>query len=526
MGHIFMDQWQFDKAADAFAEGGKLASAIEYELGEADSNLGLAEISFLDNQVEQALTSAQLALQIYTDKQNPLGSAAASRLLGVINMRRGQLSYANSMVERALRTYKAIAYRIGQAEATINLGELQLLRGFIERATQTYEEAIQLAQSLSNEFIENKALVGLGILHSKRGELLRAGNYLYEAQTRVETQLSDPVYSAIAAEIHVGKAKLAMLTGQLNEAASSLANANSITSKHTLASTIEPSIFLAEGQLLLTRGDFTQAESHFSKAFSIAEVLQEPLLAAEALLGLAQTRLSRKELDSASASFLEAGRQFQLLESTNGDAEAMLGVAQTLIGRGQWNEAIEHCEGAAIRFHQSGNLIGEADTTFTLGLAYRGNGDLQEAARNFEQAVVLYQQYRLPLQEADACYERAGIMLADEQFDLAMNDFARSIELVEQVMNTLTTAEQRSMFLHQYTELYAQTAITQLRRNQDDKALSTLSSFVRITGRDPMMDYLLAYENSILASADEMSENETQTNTRLVKRLRTLRKSL
>jgi len=40
------------------------------------------------------------------------------------------------------------------------------------------------------------------------------------------------------------------------------------------------------------------------------------------------------------------------------------------------------------------------------------------------------------------------------------------------------------------------------------------------------MDYLLAYENSILASADEMSENETQTNTRLVKRLRTLRKSL
>ena len=91
---------------------------------------------------------------------------------------------------------------------------------------------------------------------------------------------------------------------------------------------MEPAIFLAEGQLLLTRGDFSQAENRFSQAYSQAEVLQEPLLAAEALLGLAQTRLSRKELDAASASFLEAGRQFQLLESTDGDAEAMLGIAK------------------------------------------------------------------------------------------------------------------------------------------------------------------------------------------------------
>jgi len=90
----------------------------------------------------------------------------------------------------------------------------------------------------------------------------------------------------------------------------------------------------------------------------------------------------------------------------------------------------------------------------------------------------------------------------------------------------LTSAVQWRMFLRQYTELYAQAAITQLRRNQDDEALSTLTSFVRITGRDPIMDYLMAYENSVLASTDEMSENETQTNTRLVKRLRTLRKSL
>src|SRR5207247_1555878 len=137
-----------------------------------------------------------------------------------------------------------------------------------------------------------------------------------------------------------------------------------------------------------------------------------------------------------------------------------------------------------------------------------------------------YEQYHLPLSEADARYERAGIMLLDEQFDLAMNDLTRAIGLVEQVMNTLSTADQWGMFLHQYTELYAQAAITEVRRNQDSEALSTLASFVRITGRDPIIQYLMSYENSILASTDEMSENEARTNTELVRRLRTLRKKL
>jgi len=139
---------------------------------------------------------------------------------------------------------------------------------------------------------------------------------------------------------------------------------------------------------------------------------------------------------------------------------------------------------------------------------------------------MLYERYHLPLSEADARYERAVIMLLNEQYDLAMNDLTRAIGLVEQVMNTLSTADQWSTFLNQFTELYAQTAITEVRRNQESEALSTIASFVRIIGREPIIDYLTAYENSILSSTNEMSENEARTNTELVKRLRTLRKSL
>src|SRR5260370_9814502 len=41
LGRIYLDQRQFDKAPAAFPEAATLSPSIEYELGEADSNLGL-----------------------------------------------------------------------------------------------------------------------------------------------------------------------------------------------------------------------------------------------------------------------------------------------------------------------------------------------------------------------------------------------------------------------------------------------------------------------------------------------------
>jgi tetratricopeptide (TPR) repeat protein len=204
----------------------------------------------------------------------------------------------------------------------------------------------------------------------------------------------------------------------------------------------------------------------------------------------------------------------------------MLGIAQTLIGQGQWDEAIEHCEGALLRFQQSGNAVGETDTIFALGLAHHGKGDQDEAAIKFEQAVTRYQQQHQPLEESDARYQRAGIMLENGQFDLAMDDLAQAIALVEQVMHTLSSPGQWSTFLHQYMELYTQAAITEVRLNQDNQAYTILSSFTRIAGRDAVKQQLKAYEDSIPTKDDELSEDEAYANKELIKRLGALRKSL
>src|SRR5260370_8094611 len=138
----------------------------------------------------------------------------------------------------------------------------------------------------------------------------------------------DPVNRTLTAEALVRRARLAVFAGRLDEAASFGASAYTIIEENDYASQVRPMALLVQGQLLLTEGDFSQAEARFSDSHNQAEALQEPLLAAEALLGLAQTRLSRSELDAASSTFLEAGRQFRLLEGNDGDASVILGLSQ------------------------------------------------------------------------------------------------------------------------------------------------------------------------------------------------------
>src|SRR6202165_4118784 len=236
--------------------------------------------------------STQAALQNYTAKQNALGTANANLLLGEINMRRGQLSYANSTMERALRTYKAIAYRIGQAEASAGLGEVQRRRGFLSTALQTFDEARTLAHKIENERVESRVLLGIGDIYRQQGRTAQADEFYRNAQRRMQG-----IHDAISvAEAQLRLALLAVFAGRLDEANSYLTTAKSAVVSQPQADQVVPQMQIIQGQLLLTQGDFVQAETSFSTAHNLAEGQQEPLLAAEGLLGLGKTRLERGEI--------------------------------------------------------------------------------------------------------------------------------------------------------------------------------------------------------------------------------------
>ena len=181
---------------------------------------------------------------------------------------------------------------------------------------------------------------------------------------------------------------------------------------------------------------------------------------------------------------------------------------------------------ALLRFNQSDDALGKADVLLAQGLAQRGKDEIEEAETLIAQALLLYQQQQQPLGEADAHYERAGIFLARLELENAARELQQAIAPVERVMHTLSTPQQWSLFLHQYAELYAQTAITDVRRNADEQARQLLQNVTRIAGAKEIIQHLKAYEETIQTSGDDISEDEIRANKDLLKRLEQLRKGI
>jgi tetratricopeptide (TPR) repeat protein len=204
----------------------------------------------------------------------------------------------------------------------------------------------------------------------------------------------------------------------------------------------------------------------------------------------------------------------------------MLGLGQTLIGQQAWEQAREHCDGALTRFQQSDDQTGQADAQFTQGLARLGSGQTQEAFGQFEKALELYRQQQQPLGEEDTHFELAGIYLERGQMEEAQRALTDAIALVERVMNTLSLHDQRRAFLQQYTELYALSAITQVRLDQGTPARQTLAAYARIAGSRAVIDYIKACETRIPVAGEDISDIEVQVNKNLVKRLKQLRNAL
>ncbi len=215
-----------------------------------------------------------------------------------------------------------------------------------------------------------------------------------------------------------------------------------------------------------------------------------------------------------------------MLESTDGDGSAVLGVAQVNIGQERWDEALENSAAALLRFNQTGDMLGQADAQLTHGLAHSSKDELDEALTDFEQALNLYQRQNRPLGIADARFALGALFMTQGKLEQARDEQTKAISQVERVMNTLRTPQQWSTFLRQYAKQYAESALCDLRRNQDEQARTLLQNFVRIAGTSDLVRNLKTYEDTIPTASEELSEEELRTNRELVRRLERLRKSL
>ena len=101
----------------------------------------------------------------------------------------------------------------------------------------------------------------------------------------------------------------------------------------------------------------------------------------------------------------------------------------------------------------------------------------------------------------------------------ARDEQTQAITHVERVMQSLHTPKQQCMFLYQYAELYAQTAITDVHRNQDEQARALLHHFARISGGDELVRHLEAYEHALPTQSEKKVSEEELLSTRNIHEL-------
>jgi len=224
--------------------------------------------------------------------------------------------------------------------------------------------------------------------------------------------------------------------------------------------------------------------------------------------------------------FTEAARQFQLIESVDGDGDATLGIAQVNLGQQNWDVAIEQSDAALLRYRQANDLAGQARALLTKGLAHRGKDELDMAITQLEEALHLYHQLRQPLGVADTRAARGGIYLLRGDLERAHDEQSKAIAQVEHVMQTLSTPQQWGTFLRQYAELYAEAAITLIKRNMDEQAHTLLQNFARIAGSEALQRPIKTYEQALPISGDDLPEEELQANQDFIKRLEQTLKGL
>ena len=145
---------------------------------------------------------------------------------------------------------------------------------------------------------------------------------------------------------------------------------------------------------------------------------------------------------------------------------------------------------------------------------------------DFEQALKLYHQQRRPLGVADTRFARGSVFLLRGDYVRAREDQGKAIIQVERVMHSISKPERWGMFLRQYAQQYAETALADLQQQHDEEARALLQNFIRVAGSKEILKQLRGYEKDIPVSGEDLTPEELSSNIEIVRRLTELRKGL
>jgi tetratricopeptide (TPR) repeat protein len=329
--------------AQALREVGKLPEAIEtyrrvLELapGHKVALLNIGRVQIAAGQNQEALTSAQRALDSGLFQGDPEALGTVHSVMGVAYREMGQLDLALQNLNRSLDLRKQAGDKRGQAVTLNNLAQVYDLQGQPEKALEQQRKVLAIAREMGDRERESNALVEIGLVYKVWGKL-----DLALASFRDSLQ------------IEMGRQDHANLANRLNHVAD---------------------VYRLKGQYDDALVYLEQARSHLEKSEDSAE-------RANNLASIGLIKKAQGHYDEAIASYLEAVRLFGQGEQQMGVGNVHQYLAEVYGAQGRYGDALKSLQQSASIYDTLKVEHGREEIKAPLGKLYTAIGRLDEAEK-------------------------------------------------------------------------------------------------------------------------------------------------
>ena len=428
LGLLEWDLGNYDQAIARFRTASAAGKAIGDRKieGAALNNLSLVYDELGD--YKTSLAQYEQVIDIYAGADFPRGEGDTYGNIGGVYLLLGQYRIALSYYEKALAISIELESTLSMSQDHGNIGLAHLGLGNIDTAMDHFDTAIALAEQTG---MRQDVAYWQG---SKANALIQKGRF--DAGLQIHRRVLD-TYDDIGAQ---GELLLAL---------------------HDM------------GQLHLSLGDPTSAESYFNQAISLAREIGNANGITVNLLALGELYLRRDQLDAASSQFNQARQRASMAESQALLVESILGLAYVHQEQRRFDEVADELNAALAVSRKIESRHQEAETLFVLA-------ENERRTRNEEQALELFASAESILEDTgdpDILWQihfgraKALESLGDKLG--AIESLRQSVLLIESVRSRLREERFRSGYLQDKQQVYVELVRLQIEMEMTEEAFQT-----------------------------------------------------
>lgn len=458
----------FDESRVHLDEALAMRNMLDDKLGVAKTAMVLGLLEWDLGNYDQAIARFRTASEAGKEIGDRKVEGAALNNLSLVYDELGDYKTSLAQYETVLEIYDGADFPRGEGDTYGNIGGVYLLLGQYRMALSYYEKALAISIDLESKLSIGQDHGNIGLAHLGLGDIDTAiGHFDMAIDLAEETGMRQD-----AAYWQGAKANALIQKGRYD--AGLEIHRHALKSYEEIGARGELLVALHDmGQLHLSLGDATSAESYFTRAISIAREIGNANGMTVNLLALGKLYFRREQLDAAANHFNQARQRASQSEAQALLIESLIGLAYVHQDQRRFDEAADEL-GTALEISRTiESRLQEAETLFVSAENNRRNENTEGALPLYSAAESILTNTGDPNILWQLHFGRAKTLESLGDKKGAIESLRRSVLLIESVRGRLREERFRSGYLQDKYQVYVELVRLQLELDMTEEAFQT-----------------------------------------------------